>query len=277
MKIFISADMEGISGVTHREHLVEGNHNYERAKKLMTQEVNAAVEGALEAGADEILVSDSHGSMRNILIEELNPRATLISGYPKPFLMMEGIDSSYDGAMFVGYHSKASTAGVMAHTISGFTFSSISVNGVEYGETAINAAIAGCYNVPVLMVTGDNILKEEVKSILPAAEFAQVKTARGRLSAECLTPSVAYELIKSKAKEAVINRNNVESLVVKGAVKLEIVLNNPAIADVIAIIPEVERISPLKVRYEAPDFMMASRMLTTMMNAACVLMMDAYK
>lgn len=277
MKIFISADMEGISGLTHREHLGEGNHNYERAKRLMTQEVNAAVEGALEAGAETVLVSDSHGSMRNILIEELNPRATLISGYPKPHLMMEGIDSSYDGAMFIGYHSMASTAGVLAHTISGFTFSSISVNGAEYGETAINAAIAGYYNVPVLMVTGDNVLKEEVKSMLPTTGFAQVKTARGRLSAECLTPSVAHELIKNRAKEAVLNRKNVEPLVVKGVVNLEMVLNNPTIADVMAIIPGVERISPVKVRYEALDFMMASRMLTTMMNAACVLMTDAYK
>lgn len=277
MKIFISADMEGISGVVHREHIVEGNQNYYRARHLMTQEVNAAVEGAIEAGAEEIVVSDSHGSMRNILIEELNPKARLVTGYPKPLLMMEGIDSSFDGAMFIGYHSKASTEGVMAHTISGFTFSSISINGVEYGETAVNAAIAGYYNVPVLMVSGDNILKEEVKSILPATEFAQVKTARARMSAECLTPSVVHELIKEKAKQAVTGRKNIKPFVIEGPVRLEAVLNNPTIADVIAIIPGVEKLSPAKVMYQAPDFITASRMLTTMMNAACVLMTDIYR
>lgn len=273
MKIFISTDMEGISGVTHKEHIMGKSSDYERFRRLMTQEVNAAIEGAIEAGADEIVVNDSHGSMRNIIIEDLNPKARLITGYPKPLVMMEGIDNTFDGAIFIGYHSRASSGGALAHTMSGAAFSSIRINGVEFGETAINAAIAGCFNVPVLMVTGCNILKMEVASVLPETEFVQVKISKGGIAAECLNPKVACELIKEKAKAVVQNKEKCKPFNVNTPIELEVVLNSPTLADVVGIIPGVARISPTTVRYEAEDFITVSKMITTMLNATCVLFM----
>ena len=162
MKIFISADIEGVCGVFHTRQTGENSSEYERAKKLLTEEVNAAIEGALEAGAEEILVNDSHGSMRNIILEDLNPAARLISGFPKPLVMMEGIDNSFDGALLIGYHAMSRTRGILAHTINGFTFHSIKMNGVAYGETEINAALAAHFHVPVIMASGDDYLGEEI-------------------------------------------------------------------------------------------------------------------
>lgn len=277
MKIFISADIEGVSGVVHREHLIKANNEYERARKLMTEEVNAAIQGALEAGAEEILVNDSHGSMRNILIEELNPKARLITGYPKSLLMMEGIDNSFDGAIFIGYHSRANATGVLAHTMSGFAIASIKVNGVEFGETAINAAVAGCFNVPVLMVSGDNILRQEVSHILPDTEFVEVKVARGAFSAECLNPLNVRELIKEKAKKAVSNIEKYKPFVVNGPIELEVKLKSPAIADVVQVIPGITRVSSDTVIYKADDFITIMRMITTIFNSSSVLMADIYK
>ena len=162
MKIFISADIEGVCGVFHTRQTGENSSEYERAKKLLTEEVNAAIEGALEAGAEEILVNDSHGSMRNIILEDLNPAARLISGFPKPLVMMEGIDNSFDGALLIGYHAMSRTRGILANTINGFTFHSIKMNGVAYGETEINAALAAHFHVPVIMASGDDDLGEEI-------------------------------------------------------------------------------------------------------------------
>lgn len=277
MRIFISADCEGISGIIHSRHTVEGSDEYQRARKLMTQEVNAAVEGAIEAGADEVLINDSHGSMRNIIIEDLDPRANLLTGFPKPLLMMEGIDETFDGAVFVGYHSMAKSRGVLAHTISGFTFASIKIGGVEFGETALNAAVAGCFNVPVIAVAGDNVLEKEAFGFLPDIEFAQVKKAHGTLAADCLSPENARKLIKEKTKYAVSNIKKYKPFIVNGPVDIEVKLNSPVLTDVISIIPGVTRVSSDSVTYKADNMITAMKMIATMMNASCVMMISIYK
>ncbi len=164
MKVFISADMEGISGVTHAEHVLRDGKEHERARKLMTGEVNAAVEGALEAGAAKVVVNDSHGTMRNILPEDLHEEAELVTGAPKPLFMMEGLDSSFKAVFFVGYHGmRGSYPSILEHTYSSRVVYDFCVNDKILGETGINAAIAGYYDVPVVLVTGDRKLTEEAE------------------------------------------------------------------------------------------------------------------
>lgn len=277
MKIFISADIEGISGVIHREHQVSGTGDYERSRRLMTQEVNAAIKGAIDAGADEILVNDSHGSMRNIILEDLNSKARLITGFPKQLLMMEGIDASYDGVIFIGYHAMACSWGVLAHTIDGSSILSIKINGKEYGEFGLNAAIAGHFGVPILCVSGDNHLKEEVDGLSAEIEFAEVKTAHGVWSANCIHPTIVSELITEKVKRAISNIFICKPFVMEGPINLEVVLKHPSICDVVSIIPGVKRNSSTTVSYHAENIIEAMRAIATMVNASCVLSMDIYR
>jgi len=135
MKIYIAADMEGVSGIVHGSATIQPHADYERYRKLMTQEVNAAIEGAFEKGAMEVLVNEGHGSMRNILIEDLHPEARLISGYPKYHLQLTGLDASFDGAFFIGFHARSNTPGVLAHTF--FGFSIYEVNCPAYGRGSL--------------------------------------------------------------------------------------------------------------------------------------------
>src|SRR5690625_5012441 len=154
MRVFISVDIEGVAGVTHRDQTGKDGPDYEQARVLMTNEANAAIKGAVQAGADEIVVNDSHGSMRNICIEMLSEEARLISGSPKRLAMMEGITQDFDAAIFIGYHAKSGSQGILNHTYSGKAIGQVKVNDVEYGEFGLNALIAGEYNVPVVFVSG---------------------------------------------------------------------------------------------------------------------------
>ena len=170
MKIFVSCDIEGVSGVVNAllHTSVEGK-DYGRARELMTGEASAVVEGAVKAGATEVVVNDSHGPMTNLLIEKLHPAATLITGAPKHLSMMEGIDSTFDAAVFVGYHSRMGTPGVLSHTISGGSVANVWVNDVLLGETGINAGIAGHFGVPVVLVAGDDVWQGSQRALAPCA------------------------------------------------------------------------------------------------------------
>ena len=185
LKVFISADMEGIAGVVNSDQTSSSGNDYNLARRWMTEEVNAAIRGALEAGATEIVVNDSHGSMRNIIVSELSPAARLITGSPKPLSMMQGIDDSFDAVIFIGYHAHAGTKdGVLDHTYSGSRIASIRVNGMELGETGLNALIAGWYGVPVVLVAGDSTVCSQAQEKLgKELEVAPVKEAVGRYSA----------------------------------------------------------------------------------------------
>jgi D-amino peptidase len=197
MKVFISADMEGISGVTNGEHVRRDGKEHERAQKLMTEEVNAAVEGAFEAGAKKVIVNDSHGTMRNIIPEELHKDVELITGSPKPMFMMEGLDSSFNAVFFVGYHGmRGFYPSILEHTYSSRVVYNLFMNDKLVGETGINAAIAGHYGVPVALVTGDKKLAEEAQTFLKNVKTVVVKEAVGRTAARCLSPIKARQLIK---------------------------------------------------------------------------------
>jgi len=204
MKILIAVDMEGITGVTTWDQVTPGHAEYARFRKLMTQDVNAAVRGACEAGADEVIVADGHWNGSNILIEELDPRARLNTGSPSPFSMMQGIDETVDGVMFIGYHARNGTPyAILDHTWSRMTVANVWLNDILTGEYGLNGAVAGHFGVPVIMVTGDQTACAQVVEILGDMETAVVKQATGRYAAECLPPPVTQEMIFMSAARAV--------------------------------------------------------------------------
>ncbi len=204
MKILIAVDMEGVTGVTTWNQVTPGHVEYARFRKLMTQDVNAAIRGAVEAGADEIIVADGHWDGSNILIEELDPRARLNTGSPSPFSMMQGIDESVDGVFFIGYHARNGTPNaVLDHTWSSKTVSNVWLNDILTGEYGLNAAVAGHFGVPVIMASGDQTACAQTVDLLGDMEIAVVKQATGRFAAECLPPQVTQELIFLSATRAV--------------------------------------------------------------------------
>lgn len=266
MKIYISADMEGITGVIHIDQLIPGKPDYEDSRIMMTRDVNAAIEGAVEAGATEILVNDSHGGMRNILLDRLNPAAKLLSGDNKKLMMMEGIDDTFDAAIFIGYHVRANSFGVRAHTISGQAFTSIKINGVEIGETELNAALAGCYGVPLIMVSGDDCLRKQVHDFNPYIEFAVTKEYHGKQSAVLLPPTVTHELIRQTTKDAIGKIHKFKPCVLNGPLEVEIKFNNSiaSYAEAAQFVPKTKRISPDTVLYTADNPVEAVGIITTM-------------
>ncbi|NUQ84044.1 MAG: M55 family metallopeptidase [Anaerolineales bacterium] len=204
MKILIAADMEGITGVTTWEQVTPGHAEYARFRRLMTQDVNAAIRGAMEAGADEVIVADGHWDGSNVLIEELDPRARLNSGSPSPFSMMQGIDESMDGVMFIGYHARNGSANaILDHTWSSKTVANVWLNDILTGEYGLNAALAGHFGVPVIMASGDQTACAQIVELLGNVETAVVKQATGRFAAECLPPSMTQEMIFEAASRAV--------------------------------------------------------------------------
>jgi D-amino peptidase len=204
MKILIATDMEGITGVTTWDQVNPSHAEYARFRKLMTQDVNAAVRGAYDAGADEVIVSDGHWNGSNILIEELDPRAKLNSGSPSPFSMMQGIDESIDGVIFIGYHARnGSPNAILDHTWSSRTVANVWLNDILTGEYGLNAAVAGHFGVPVIMVSGDQTACAQVTELLGDLETVEVKQATGRQAGECLAPQVTDELICLGAQRAV--------------------------------------------------------------------------
>lgn len=257
MKLLIAADMEGISGVTSPGHTRPVDGEYARFRSRMTADVNAAVEGALQGGAQEIVVADGHLDGRNILIEELHPRARLNAGLAAPYAMVEGIQHDVDAAFFIGYHARmGSLAAVLDHTWSGAKIANVWLNGRLAGETALNAAVCGHYGAPVLMVSGDQALAEEAESWVHGIETAVVKQATGSASAECLPVSTAYELIRSTAERAVerhLRREGPLPLEVKTPVTLTIEFLASALADSAGIFPGVRRLDGRRLEVVMPN------------------------
>lgn len=269
MKVFISADMEGISGVAYRGLLSDESREYERARKLMTGDVNAAIEGAIEAGAEEILVNDSHAEMQNLIPEELHEKALLIRGSPKPLSMMEGIDESFDGVFFIGYHSRRGTRlGFTEHSFSSSIVSDIRINGQSFGEIGVNSALAGSFGVPVVLVSGDKAATEEALSLLKVVEVVAVKEAVSRTAAKGLHPSIAARLIRESAAKALKDIGKFTPFVVQTPVKVEIEFLNAGMADAAETAPGVERVDGRRTLFAAQDFLTAYRALETMLALA---------
>lgn len=204
MKILLATDMEGITGVTTWDQVTPGHAEYARFRQQMTEDVNAAIRGACDSGAEEILVADGHWNGSNILVEQIDPRAKLNTGSPSPFSMMQGIDESVDGVIFIGYHARnGSPYAILDHTWSSKTVANVWLNEILTGEYGLNAAVAGHFGVPIIMVSGDQTACAQVVEHLGDVETAVVKQATGRFSAECLAPQVAQDVICVAAERAV--------------------------------------------------------------------------
>lgn len=262
MKIYISVDMEGVTGVTAAQHVDPSHPEYQRFRRLMTQDVNAAIEGALAAGATEFVVNDSHAWMCNVLIEELHPAAELISGSNKPLLQMQGMDESFAGAFFVGYHAmEGAQSATINHTIMSRAVTRITVNGVEVGETTINAGIAGHFGVPVALVTGDDKVAAEAKRFHPDVETAVVKEAYDRFVAKSLPPARSHALIRERAQRAVQKLSQLEPYKVETPVTIEITFKTTAEAAFCTVFPTVTRLDSKTVRVQGDDYLTAYKQL----------------
>jgi D-amino peptidase len=262
MKVYISVDMEGIAGISHPNPTGRGDSGYPAAVELMVGEANAAIEGALAAGADEILVNDSHGGMYNLRPADLHPAARVLQGQ-KAWSMVAGAgpEASFDVALFVGYHARAGhPTGTIAHTYSDRPTLS-QLNGRPVGETGLNAAILGAWGIPVGLVAGDDALAGEVADWLPWAERVIVKTASGGNAAASVHPTIARDLIRSGAERAVRRAaaGDLQLLVVDPPVVVEVDYRNAIAADYAAIVPGAERVGDRGVRFEAPDAVTAYR------------------
>ena len=257
MKVLIAADMEGISGVVHWDQVDPQHKEYDRFRKLMTGDVNAAVRAAFDAGADQVLVADGHGNGRNILVEELDSRARLNSGSPSPLAMVQGADSGVDAAMFVGYHARVGTPyAILEHTWSGTTVAGVWLNGQEVGEIGWNAAVCGHFDVPVIFISGDQSACAEAAELLGPIETVAVKRASGRMAAECLPPKVAQERIYEAAMWAVQRYQGGEApqpLHLEAPITVSVELVKSQMADRAAILPGARRLEGKRVEFTADD------------------------
>ena len=262
MKIYISADMEGIVGVVTGEQLGPQGFEYNRAREFMTAEVNAAIEAAFQAGATEIVVSDSHGNGQNLLIEKLPKAVTIVRSWPRPLMMMQGIDETFDGAIFIGYHTGTSNAtGVRAHTISSARLADVRLNGTSMPEAGINAAIAGHFNVPVILVSGDDAVVKETTALLGDIEGAVVKWAYGFHSARTLTPEAAYEIIRDKVKRALARVKDFKPYRIKAPVQLDVRFKSYRPSEMLSYLSIVERTDSHSIRFTGKDIVEVSKFL----------------
>lgn len=259
-KVYISVDMEGISGVNGDDQTAAGQSEYGRARKLMAEDANAAIRGAFAGGASEVVVNDSHGSQRNLLPEDLDPRVRLISHSFKRHGMMEGLDESFDAVIFVGYHAKASAPrGLFAHTGSGVV-RDLQVNGVSVGEGGMNAAMAAWHGVAVAMVTGDDAAVEEVKAIAPGVKTVAVKRAINTRAVELLPLGEARRLIEAGAKEAVAAAKK-PAPVRKGPYRVSMQFRDVTIPEVMSAFREMERPAPDTLAFQRDAFPEAYRLI----------------
>jgi len=263
-KIYISVDMEGVTGVVTADQLGPQGFEYQKFREQMTDEVNAAIQGASAAGATEFVVSDSHGNAESLLPDKLTPypAVTLVRGFPRPLGMMEGIDTSFAGVIFIGYHASTDNpTGVRAHTISSAYLTNISLNGVTVPEAGINAAIAGQFGVPVIMISGDDRIVKEARDLLGNIEGATVKYAAGFHSARTLLPGAGTTLIRDKATAAVKRIQDFKPYKIKMPVQLDVSFKNYRPVEVLSYLPAVERISSHSVRFMARDMVEASKFI----------------
>lgn len=258
-KVFISVDMEGVSGVVSEDQASATGKDYERFRRMMTDEANAAIDGAVAGGATRVVVNDSHGGMRNLLIEELHAPAELTSSNLKPLGMMQGIDSSFDAVIFVGYHAKAGSAeGVLAHTGSG-TIRDLRINGRSVGEGGMNIHAAGAVGVPVVMITGDQVAIAQARELVPNIEGVQVKEAIGPLAARSLRPEEVVKRIREGAARAVKRRAEIKPVPASMPVRFDVQFSQPVLALMAEQIPTVERTGADSISFQNDDYLRGYR------------------
>ncbi len=272
MKILIAVDMEGITGVVDVDQTTPGHAEWERCRRLMTDDVNAAVRGACAAGAAEVVVSDGHWDNRNILLEQLDPRARLNTGSPRPFSMVQGIDGGVAGVCFVGYHARVgSPDAILDHTWSTGRVAGLWLNGALIGEIGLNAAVCGHFGAPVVMISGDQTACAEAAALLGPVETAVVKHATGRNSAECLPPQVTAGLIEQAAAEGVrrlLTGQAPAPYRVATPVTVAVEFIRSEMADAAMILPGARRTEGKRVAYTASDMPEAYRAFRSLAGLA---------
>ncbi|RDI45469.1 M55 family metallopeptidase [Falsibacillus pallidus] len=268
MKLYVSVDMEGITGLVDHTHVDSGKHNYERSRVIMTEEANHVISSAFESGCKEVVVNDSHSKMNNLLIENLHPDTQLITGDVKPFSMVQGLDDTYTGAAFVGYHARAGQPGVMTHSMI-YGARNMYINDTAIGELGFNAYVAGYYGVPVLLVAGDDQAAAEAEALIPNVTTAIVKEAISRSAAKSLTPAKAGELLRRKTEESLKNRENVKPLTPPENPVLRIEFTNFGEAEWANLMPgtEIEEGTTI-VRYQAKNILEAYQAMLVMTELA---------
>ena len=256
-RVFISADIEGVAGVATSLQTLDSARQYQEGRELMTDEVSAAVAGAFDGGATEVVVCDSHAAMQNILPVRLDERAVLLRGAMRDSLQMEGLDASFHAVFITGTHGRAGTEdAVLDHTWNGGMIYNLRINGREMNEAELNAVVAGRFNVPVVLVTGDEATMAQTREFLPQARTVTVKTARGRGVAASLHPREACRRIREAAAEAVRARGQIKAVAVTNPLVMEIDYMRTDMAQTAALVPGVRRIAPRTVRVEAePDIL----------------------
>ena len=253
VRVYISVDMEGVAGISHARPTARGDAGYPDAVRLMNGEANAAIAGAFDGGATDVVVNDSHGQMFNLTPEDIDPRARLVQG-KKPWSMVEAAaDGHFDIALFVGYHARAGhPRGTIAHTYTG-RVTLAEVNGRPVTEAAINGLYLGSLGIPVGLVSGDDALADELADWLPWAERVVVKRGISWQAADSLHPSKARELIKAAAQRAVTNHTAMKLLELPAPLMLSVEFANAGQADVAATIPGFSRTGDRAITYSAPD------------------------
>ena len=257
MKIHISADMEGIAVLAHDDQTDQKGFDYCRMREIMTAEVEAAIQGARDGGADDVLVCDAHDTGRNLLVEKMTEDFEVIQGAPYELGMMAGISESYDASFQVGYHSMRHThAGTLGHTYT-YSIAKLKLNGVTVGETGLSAAIAGHFGVPLVFVSGDLHAIRQAQRLVSGVVGVPTKEGVGIYGARSLTPRKAQELIRKGAKQAIEKMHEIKPYVLKKPIQMEVVFERPLMAQYASQIPLVKRKDVSTVAYKAKDIVEA--------------------
>jgi D-amino peptidase len=267
MRIYISADMEGVNGVVLKEHVDPAAKEYAQAREWMIQEVNAAIEGAVQAGARQVVVNDSHNVMTNLPLDRLHPSASLVTGTQKPFSMVEDLDGTFNAAFFLGYHAKFGTPyGVLDHIFSYSIISKVRINEIAVGEFGLNAGMAGYFAVPSVLVTGDQAVVQEAKAIVPDIEAVVVKEGKSRYAAHCYPIKESLENIHMMAKRAVELASRKQVFKFTPPLKLEVVFQKVELADMAALLPHSRRTDEFTIFYETDEYVDLYRAFLAMLR-----------
>jgi D-amino peptidase len=265
----ISADMEGATGVTWAADVEPGSEQWQRFRRMFTGDVNACVTGLFAGGATDVLVNEAHASQRNLLLEDLDTRARMLTGRHKPLSMMQGIDSGVDGVVFLGYHAGAGFDGVLSHTYLPNQITGVSLDGVPASEGRLNAALAAEYGVPVIGFTGDDKSCEDAAEYAPNAHRVAVKECVSRYAAICTPPERTYEWITGAAEAAMSLAGRGEAAV--GPHRIEVEFDATHLAQATAVIPTVEQVGIRRVGFDAPNMteaMKAFKVVTAIASGA---------
>jgi D-amino peptidase len=271
MRVLVSVDIEGVAGVFHPEQTRSGNPEYEIARQYMTAEANAAVRGAFAAGANEVLVNDSHGTFRNILPDAIDDRAKLILSKPRVLGMMSGLELAPDCVLMVGYHAKAQSRGMLAHTINSFAFARVWLNELELGEAGLYGALANSFGVPIAFASGDDVFVEETKIIFPNATYVITKQALGANTGVSCSPHAACNLIEFNVEQSIKSKEHALDLIYKDVLRCRIQVTNPVLADLFCILPNIERIDAVSIFFESSSVEFVIRTLNSLSTMSTAL------